>query len=91
MIRKDNIGVFVPINSEAVVSMNFWEFTPKVFEFCDALFEEFLSNNSDNLKAEFFMTLVVNEILKSGIASVEVLKSDAKWFGVTYKEDKEIV
>lgn len=91
IIRKDENGVFVPIDGEAVVSMNFWGFTPKCFEFGTSLFEEFLEENKGNLKAEFFIPLIVNEILKSGKATVEVLKSNAKWFGVTYKEDKEIV
>ena len=91
LIRKDENGVFVPIDANAVVSMNFWGFTPKCFEFGNALFEAFLEKNTHNLKAEFFIPLVVNEILKSGLATVKVLKSTAKWFGVTYKEDKEIV
>ncbi len=91
LIRKDENGVFVPIDADAVVSMNFWGFTPKCFEFGASLFEKFLEENKGNLKAEFFIPLIVSEILKSGKATVEVLKSDAKWFGVTYKEDKEIV
>ncbi len=91
LIRKDENGVFVPIDKNTIVSMNFWGFTPKCFEFIELLFEEFLKNNVDNLKAEFFIPSIVNEILKSEKASVKVLKSNAKWFGVTYKEDKEIV
>lgn len=91
LMRKDDDGNFIPIDENTVVSMNFWGFTPKCFEFGGKLFEEFLEANTENLKAEFFIPSVVNEILKSGKASVEVLKSDAKWFGVTYKEDKEIV
>jgi dTDP-glucose pyrophosphorylase len=91
LMRKDDEGLFIPIDENTVVSMNFWGFTPKCFEFGEKLFEEFLESNKENLKAEFYIPSVVNEILKSGIASVEVLQSDAKWFGVTYKEDKEIV
>ena len=91
LMRKDDDGLFIPIDENTVVSMNFWGFTPKCFEFGEKLFEEFLKANKENLKAEFYIPSVVNEILKSGIASVEVLKSDAKWFGVTYREDKEIV
>jgi len=91
IIRKDENGVYVPIDENAVVSMNFWGFTPKCFEFGSQLFEEFLEENKNDLKSEFFIPLVVNEILKSGIASVKVLTSNAKWFGVTYKEDKELV
>ena len=91
LMRKDTSGEFIPIDENTVVSMNFWGFTPKCFEFIDTLFEEFLEKNSANLKAEFFIPLVVSNILKSSKASVEVLQSNAKWFGVTYKEDKEIV
>lgn len=89
--RKDDQGKLISIDENAVVSMNFWGFTPKCFDFGTTLFENFLEENTENLKAEFFLPSVVNEILKSGKATVEVLKSDAKWFGVTYKEDKEIV
>jgi len=88
LVRKDDKGKFILIDENTIVSMNFWGFTPKVFEFVNQLFEEFLEVNKENLKAEFYLPSIVNHILKSGNASVEVLKSDAKWFGVTYKEDK---
>lgn len=91
LMRKDDKGDFIQIDENVVVSMNFWGFTPKCFEFGSQLFEEFLEETKKDLKAEFYLPSIVNEILKSGKASVEVLKSDAKWFGVTYKEDKEIV
>ena len=91
LIRKDENGVFIPIDENTVVSMNFWGFTPKCFEFGETLFQEFLADNVHNLNSEFFIPLIVNEILKTETGSVEVLKSDSKWFGVTYKEDKEIV
>lgn len=91
LMRKDDEGLFIPIDENTVVSMNFWGFTPKCFEFGNQLFEQFLEETKTDLKAEFYLPSIVNEILKSGIASVEVLQSDAKWFGVTYKEDKEIV
>lgn len=91
LIRKDDEGNFIPIDENTIVSMNFWGFTPKCFKFGNRLFEEFLEANKTNLKAEFYIPSIVNEMVKSGKATVEVLKSDAKWFGVTYKEDKEIV
>lgn len=91
LMRKDNDGSFVPIDENMVVSMNFWGFTPKVFDFGEGLFKTFLENNQTNLKAEFFIPTIVNEIIKSGKATVQVLKSDSKWFGVTYKEDKKTV
>ncbi|MET2984310.1 sugar phosphate nucleotidyltransferase [Aureibaculum conchae] len=89
--RKNDSEKFIPIDENTVVSMNFWGFTPKYFEFGDALFNEFLEENKTNLKAEFFIPLVVNHIIESKKAKVRVLKSDAEWFGVTYKEDKELV
>lgn len=91
LMRKNDAGQFIPIDENTIVSMNFWGFTPKCFEFGSHLFEAFLEANKTNLKAEFYIPSIVNEILKSGKATVEVLKSDAKWFGVTYKEDKQIV
>lgn len=91
LMRKDDDGQFIEIDENTVVSMNFFGFTPKFFEFANRLFEEFLKKNNQNLKAEFYMPAIVNEMLKSKLAKVKVLKSDAKWFGVTYKEEKEIV
>ena len=91
LMRKTDNGDFIPIDENTIVSMNFWGFTPKCFEFGERLLIDFLEKNQFNLKAEFYLPTIVNEILKSGEATVEVLKSNAKWFGVTYKEDKEIV
>lgn len=91
LVRKDDKGNLIPIDENTVVSMNFWGFTPRCFEYTEALFESFLEENKDNLKAEYFIPLIVNGYLKNGTASVKVLTSDARWFGVTYKEDKESV
>lgn len=91
LMSKDSNGGFYPIDGNTIVSMNFWGFTPKCFEFGGELFDAFLEENKHDSKAEFFIPYVVNEILRSEKASVKVLKSDAQWFGVTYKEDKEIV
>ena len=91
IIRKDDDGTYILIDGNTVVSMNFWGFTPRFFEFGGALFEKFLEMNKENLKAEFYIPNIVSEIVKSNRATVEVLKSDAQWFGVTYKDDKPIV
>ena len=91
LVRKDDEGNLIPIDENTVVSMNFWGFTPRCFEYTEALFESFLEENKDNLKAEYFIPLIVNGYLKNGTASVKVLTSDARWFGVTYKEDKASV
>jgi choline kinase len=91
LMRKDTAGKMIPMDENRVVSMNFWGFTPKCFEFCAQLFNTFLAANKENLKSEFYIPTMVNEILKSKKANVEVLKSEAKWFGVTYKKDKIMV
>ena len=91
LMRKDDDQELVEIDENTVVSMNFFGFTSKFFDFANGLFVEFLKKNNQDLKAEFYIPAVVNEMLKSNIAKVKVLKSDAKWFGVTYQEDKEIV
>lgn len=82
-------GEMLPIDENTTVSMNFWGFTPKCFEFGDELFLDFLEENQGKLKAEFYLPLIVNKMLESKKASVKVLQSDSKWFGVTYSDDKE--
>ena len=88
---KDANGVLKPISEDTIVSMNFFGFTPKYFELSQSLFEEFLKENYQEPKAEFFIPLVVNHLIVNEIATMQVLKSDARWFGVTYKEDKDYV
>ncbi|MNV56079.1 hypothetical protein D3C71_1483470 [compost metagenome] len=71
--------------------MNFWGFTPKIFEIARSLFSDFVEKNHENPKAEFFIPDLPDYMVKQGIANFSVLPTDAKWFGVTYKEDKEEV
>ena len=84
-------GKEFPLAANTPVSMNFWGFTPAVFEKTLPLFKAFVEANQDNPKAEFFIPLIGDELIKSGEASFKVIPTDAKWFGVTYKEDKPIV
>jgi dTDP-glucose pyrophosphorylase len=91
LVRKDEEGNLIPIDGNTVVSMNFWGFTPRCFEYTESLFDSFLEENEENLKAEYFIPLIVNGFIENGTGSVKVLTSEAKWFGVTYKEDKESV
>jgi choline kinase len=88
---KNENGEFKPISEETTVSMNFFGFTPSYFNLSESLFEDFLAKNYKEPKAEFFIPLVVNHTIVNNIGSMEVLKSNAQWFGVTYKEDKEYV
>ena len=79
------------LSAEALVSMNMFGFTPDYFRYSADYFPTFLRENAHNLKAEFFIPLMVNRLIESGQATMKVLSSDARWFGVTYKEDKPAV
>jgi NDP-sugar pyrophosphorylase family protein len=81
----------IPLAEDSIVSMNFWGFTPSFFSFLNKGFESFIRQHAENLKAEFFIPSVVNDLLTSKQATVRILKSDEKWFGMTYREDRAIV
>ncbi len=89
IVYEEN-GSEVEIDENSIVSMNFWGFTPRFFEQLDRDFRKFIVENANQLKAEFFIPLVVNNLIKSNEASIKVLKSTAQWFGVTYREDKPV-
>ncbi len=88
LLSKEEDGRLIPISGNTVVSMNFWGFTPRCFELAEQAFVTFLEAKKDDLKAEFYIPSLVNKIINSKMAKVKVLKSGARWFGVTYKEDK---
>ena len=73
--------------------MNFWGFTPDYFAYSEEFFKTFLSDpkNMENLKSEFFIPLMVDKLINDGTATVEVLDTTSKWFGVTYPEDRQSV
>ena len=76
----------------STVSMNCWGFTKEMMTELGARFEGFFEKNKDNmLKCEYFLPFVVDDLLKEDKATVKVLATTEKWYGVTYKEDKEIV
>ncbi len=87
---KDSTGEH-PLPNDTRVSMNFWGFTPAVFQQSEPMFREFVEANEANPKAEFFIPLVADKLIKTGTASFKVIPTASKWFGVTYKEDKPIV
>lgn len=86
-------GVDTPLDPEALVSMNLWGFTPAYLKECAARFPKFLDENlpKNPEKCEFFLPSVVSELIAEGKADVRVLDNCDKWYGVTYKEDKETV
>ena len=81
----------VVIPGDSIVSMNFWGFTPSFFNFLNQGFEAFIKKNAENLKSEFYIPSVVNDLIKSEQATVKILHCEEKWFGMTYKEDRETV
>ena len=69
--------------------MNMWGFTPDYFKYSEDYFAEFLKANISNLKCEYFIPLMVNELITKGKATVKVLDTTSKWFGVTYAADRQ--
>ena len=73
------------------VSMNFWGFHPTILEAIETQFRDFVLQNKDNPKAEFYIPKVVNTLIEAGKVRVKVLNSDSQWYGVTYPDDKNTV
>lgn len=84
-------GEEFPLDFNTPVSMNFWGFTPAVFKITEEMFREFAMANKDKPKAEFFIPLIGENLVKRNIATFKVVPTANKWFGVTYKEDKPYV
>ena len=94
-LQKTDYGVSsnrdIELDGSEPVSMNVWGFTPILFKYLEEKFVEFLSENGTEMKSEYLIPSVVNELIQSGQETVHVLRSGATWFGVTYKEDKPYV
>ena len=94
-LQKTDYGVSsnrdIELDGSEPVSMNVWGFTPILFKYLEEKFVEFLSENGTEMKSEYLIPSVVNELIQSGQETVHVLRSGATWFGVTYKEDKPFV
>lgn len=94
-LQKTDNGVSsdreIELDGSEPVSMNVWGFTPILFKYLEEKFVEFLSENGTEMKSEYLIPSVVNELIQSGQETVHVLRSGATWFGVTYKEDKPYV
>lgn len=87
----DENGVVRHLDFETPVSMNFWGFTPDYFKYSEDFFIEFLKDNIDKPKSEFFIPTLVNKLVLEGTANVRVLTTESKWFGVTYSADRQNV
>ncbi len=81
-------GKDTPLDPHTPVSMNMWGFTPEYFEYSEAAFKQFLAEHGQELKSEFYIPTLVNDLIIAGKASCKVLDTPSKWFGVTYAEDR---
>jgi hypothetical protein len=88
IIYFDEKGEECPLEQNTPVSMNMWGFTPDYFEYSETYFKDFLAENGQQLKSEFYIPLAVNNLIVEGKASCKVLDTPSKWFGVTYAEDR---
>ncbi len=76
------------LNGSELVSMNMWGFTPSLFDNLKRLFVEFLKEQGNEEKSEFYIPFAVNSMIEDGIAKVKILETPSSWFGITYREDK---
>ncbi|WP_312426080.1 nucleotidyltransferase family protein [Lacrimispora sp.] len=90
---EDDGKTWTELGEDTIVSMNMWGFTSSILKELEERFAAFLDRELpvNPLKCEYFLPFVVDELLKEGKAEVSVLKSVDRWYGVTYKEDKETV
>lgn len=88
IVFTDENGQVQTLDPKTPVSMNFWGFTPDYFDYSKREFEKFLAKDLNTPKAEFFIPLCVDTLIKNGEATVRVLDTDSRWFGVTYSADR---
>ena len=88
---SEQYGEQVVLPADTVVSMNMWGFTTDFFGYLNEYFTEFLKDNLQSEKGEFYLPAVVDSLIKTGEKSVKVLIAEDKWYGVTYMEDKDEV
>ena len=81
----------IQLDGSEPVSMNVWGFTPDLFDYLRAMFVDFLHKEGDEMKSEYLIPTVINNLIRSGEKDIHVLRTGSKWFGVTYKEDKPFV
>jgi NDP-sugar pyrophosphorylase family protein len=89
LYEANDVKYEVPYNSS--VSMNFWCFHPALFDATAPLFHQFVKDNIDDLKSEFFIPIIAEDFIKNKGGMISVIPTTAQWFGVTYKEDAPVV
>lgn len=85
---KDEHDADIFLEENAPVSMNMWGFTPEYFGYVEAAFKTFLQEHGQEMKSEFYIPTLVNDLIVAGKATCKVLDTPSKWFGVTYSEDR---
>ena len=91
IINRNEEEMTVQLDANTPVSMNFWGFHPAIFNHIEELFIDFLKQNIENNKSEFYIPFVVDELIKKNKIQVKVLQTEASWYGITYKEDRPFV
>lgn len=79
------------LDKNAIASVNIWGFKPTIYDELEIEFNQFLNNISNIEKDEFFLPSVVNNMINSNKAIVKILETDDKWYGITYKEDVDVI
>ena len=94
-LRQSDHGISsdrdIELDGNEPVSMNVWGFTPDLFDYLQSMFVDFLEKEGNEMKSEYLIPFVVNDLVRSGQEKVHVLRSNAAWFGVTYKKDRTFV
>ncbi len=88
---KNERGEREPLDANALVSMNLWGFHPHIFELLQKDFNRFVEAHVDDPRAEFYISSFANQLIETGTAAFTVLPNDEKWYGVTYRDDREMV
>ena len=88
---EDDGATWTALPEDTVVSMNLWGFRTDIFDYIETGFKAFLDEKINTPKSEYYLPLIVAELIEKGEKDVKVLVAEDKWYGVTYKEDKQVV
>lgn len=91
IIRFNDSGRLVEMADDELTSMNMWGFSPRLFDFLEKEFVRFLEKEGGQLKSEYLLPTIVDQMIRTGATRVNVLPTDEKWMGVTYTDDKPLV
>jgi UTP-glucose-1-phosphate uridylyltransferase len=89
--QRKSDGGLRHFSGDELVSLNLWGFTPTIFPYLQTAFSQFFAESGSDLKAEFFLPTVVDDLVQKGEVQVTMLETTSSWYGMTYREDREIV